>query len=674
MFFSFITLSELALLILGAMLMLHRWEYSFAHACSMAIVVTLLALSLTFQITFLLGIPGLSFMVEGVFAMGAIVMIFINLHRLVDICTSLLRFMHYRKVMSILVVICIVYLGLQAVLLPEGNYDSMRYNLTRVLLFQQEHSMFLTNITEYHQAVLPVGGDILSHLFLRYYTDYGLATISLLAYVSIVFGAYALARCYASSYVAWTVMLIVMSLPLLVRQATGTKPDILITSVVVLCLLCAERLLRRPNLCDGLLLILGLSFGVSIKTTFIAFLIPFALLFTCLFLMKHGMWAILGFFKRRWLPIILVVPLVLVFSQFWLFLHNLIYWGHWAGPIEFVNFHRNQDGLGGTVANLIRYGVQSLHLMTPTDVLSEWLSGVKISDLLERVYELVLYPLIGDYGAAWSHNIVPFVLSDWSWGDGENGAWFGPLGFLFIIPALFYAMMRGSSYVRMTGVVLVVYAVILSWQIAWMPWNGRFFGPVFVGGAGCLGFLLARWQTVLRLQALRIVALSILVYCCIFNQAKLLVGADPLRQSVKQFTLAQGLFDQGIWAQTRWGCDRFHYARRYYGNNRVEEFVQVVKPNARVAVTSQHLGWLFHYMLYRPDVSFVPVFSKDQVTGKALGADSLEGFDYLLCINRSCDEFFLPERHELLLEYKPEKQIWEVPIGEYVRPGGLIRL
>ena len=101
--------------------------------------------------------------------------------------------------------------------------------------------------------------------------------------------------------------------------------------------------------------------------------------------------------------------------------------------------------------------------------------------------------------------------------------------------------------------------------------------------------------------------------------------------------------------------------------------MHVVKPNARVAVVSQHLGWLFHYMLYRPDVNFVPLHAKDS-TGKALGTDSLEGFDYLLCINLACDEFFIPDKHELLLEYKPEKQIWEVPPGEYVSPGGLIRL
>ena len=672
MYFSFISLLELTLLVTGGVLLFHRWGYSIAHALSLAIVVTLLTLSLTFQIAFLLRIPGLSFPVEGVLSIGALLLISRERQRLAEICTSLFRFMCCHRVMSGVVVLCIAYLGLQSIVLPEGNYDCMRYNLTRVLLFQQERSMLLTNVTEYHQAVFPVGGDILSHLFLRYYTDYGLATIRLMSFLSIGFGSYALSRNHASSHVAWTVMLIVISFPLLVRQATGTKPDILATSVVVLCLLCAERLLNRPNLRDGLLVVLGLGFGLSIKTTFLAFLIPFALMFACVLIKRHGMGSIFQLLKRSWLPIIFVVPLVLVFSQVWLFLHNYVHWGHWSGPIDFVNLHKNQDGLWGTVANLSRYGMQSLHLMTPTDVLSEWLGLGKISDMLERVYELVLYPVIGDSGAAWPHKIQPFELSNWNWGDGENAAWFGPFGFLLVIPALVYTLLCGSAYLRMVSIVLVVYTVVLSWQLSWMPWHCRFFGPVFVGGAGCLGYWMARWERRWKLQAMQIVALSILVYCCVINQAKLLVGV-PFMQSMMQFTLVPGLDEQGIWAKTNWGRDRHYYARRYYGNNRVNEFMQVVKPNARVAVVSQHLGWLFHYMLYRPDVQFVPLPMKES-TGKALSTDSLEGFDYLLCINRECDEFFVPEKHELLLEYKSEKHIWEVPPGEYISPGGLIRL
>lgn len=673
MFFSFISLLELALLVIGSMLLLHRWGYGIAHVLSLAIIITLLVLSLTFQTAFLVGVPELSFPVEGLLVMGSVVMIITDRQRLIEICTSLSQFIRCHSVMCGIVVLCVVYLGLQAFVLPEGNYDSMRYNLTRVLLFQQERSMLLTNVTEYHQAVLPVGGDILSHLFLRYYTDYGLATIRFLAYLSIGFGSYALSRNHASSHVAWTVMLIVISFPLLVRQATGTKPDILATSVVVLCLLCAERLLDRPNLRDGLLVVLGLGFGMSIKTTFLAFLIPFALMFACLFLKRHGVETILRIFKKNRLLVIIIVPAVLVFSQLWLFLHNYNHWGHWAGGIEFVNHHKNQDGLLGTVANLLRYGVQSLHLMTPVDFISNWMGHGWVSDKLERVYELVLYPVIGDSGAAWPNNIMPFELSDRSWGDGENGAWFGPFGFFFVIPALVYTIIRGSAILRMTSIVLVVYAVVLSWKLSWMPWNCRYFGPVFVGGAGCIGYWLTRWQTRLRLQAVQIVALSILVYCCAINQAKVMVGVAHLKQSIKTFTLAPGLFEQGIWAQTNWGRDRLYYARRYYGNNRVNEFIQLVKPNARVAVMSTELGWLFHYMLYRPDVHFIPLFEMD-TSGKTLGTGSLEGFDYLLCINRTCEELSLPEMYELLQEYKPENNIWDVPLGEYVRPGGLIRL
>ena len=672
MFYSIVSLLELALLITGGILLFHRWGYSIAESLSIAIVVTLMTLSLTFQSSFLLGIPWLSFIVEAALVAGVFVMISRECHRLANIFKSLFLFMRYNRVTSGVVVVCIVYLGFQSLLLPEGNGDCMVYNLTRVLLFQEERSLLLTNCSHPAQALYSVGGDILSHLFLRYYTDYGPATIRLLAYLSIGFGGYALARRYSSSNVAWTVMLIVISFPLLVRQATGTKPDILATTAVVLCFLSGKRMLLRPNFMDGLLVILGLGFGLSIKITFAAFLVPFSIIFACILLKQHGPGSVLQFLKRRWLLLIVIVPAILVFSKCWHFTHNHFLWESLAGPVENVTSYKNQDGLLGAVANLLRYGVQSLHLMTPTDFVSDLLSGEKISDLLERAYRHLLYPIIGDYGIYCTFKLNSW---NWSWGDGENNAWFGPFGFLLVLPVLVYTLVRGSTYLRMVSIVLVVYVALLCWQIAWWPWNARYLGPVFVGSAGCLGYWLEQRQKLWRPRILQTVALLILVYCCVVNTDKPLVGIPYFVQSIKQFTLVPGLISQGIWGQTNWGRDRLFYSRRFYGNNRVKEFMDIVKPNAKVAIlsNSNKTTWLFHYMLYRPDVRFVPL-PGEEMTGKKLDADSLEGFDYLLCINRSYEEFFLPGKHELLQEYKPEKEELETPLGEYIRPGSLIRL
>lgn len=90
-----------------------------------------------------------------------------------------------------------VYLGLQAVILPPANYASMTYNLARVLLFEQDGSLFPSSWTTTRQFMHPVGSDILAHLFLRFGTDYGVGVFSFLAYPVIGFGTYALTKRHA---------------------------------------------------------------------------------------------------------------------------------------------------------------------------------------------------------------------------------------------------------------------------------------------------------------------------------------------------------------------------------------------------------------------------------------------------------------------------------------------
>ena len=48
--------------------------------------------------------------------------------------------------------------------------------------------------------------------------------------------------------------------------------------------------------------------------------------------------------------------------------HNWRKWGSWAGPTSFAALFRHEDGLAGTAANLARYAVQSLQVLSPTDL------------------------------------------------------------------------------------------------------------------------------------------------------------------------------------------------------------------------------------------------------------------------------------------------------------------
>ena len=127
------------------------------------------------------------------------------------------------RLISCILIVGIAYLFLQSVILKPNNIDSLVYNLARVLLFQQQNTLFLENVNLYHQAVLPVGNDILYHLFLRSYHEYGLAIFSWFAYIGIAFSGWAIATQYYSRKVALISVLVILSMPQIIYSTTTLK-------------------------------------------------------------------------------------------------------------------------------------------------------------------------------------------------------------------------------------------------------------------------------------------------------------------------------------------------------------------------------------------------------------------------------------------------------------------
>ena len=266
------------------------------------------------------------------------------------------------------------------------------------LLFQQEKSLYLTEITTHRQAVFPVGSDILHHIFLRFYTDYGIGIFSFLAYVSIGLGTYALCRRYTSSQISLMATLVIISLPEVVYQSTSTKNDIITAATAIFCFLTVHRLLEKLTLTDVILLTLGLAFGISAKTSFLGFILPFSLFFGLLLLKKYKVGVLIKLIADNSLPFILLIIPIVILSQLWLFIHNHYFLGGWSGAETFTSIHKQSDGLKGAVANLVRYVFQSVHFLKLGDILFESISGLTLSNTLQNTYDSWLQPLLGDAG------------------------------------------------------------------------------------------------------------------------------------------------------------------------------------------------------------------------------------------------------------------------------------
>jgi len=478
-----------------------------------------------------------------------------------------------------------------------------------MILFQQNNTLFLAHFSSPHQAVFPVGSDILAHLFLRFYVDYGIAIFSLLGYFVIILSVYAISRYYASSKIALLSMIVVASMPELVLQATSTKNDIMVGSVGMFCLLVGHRLYKKTHIRDLILLGLGLAFGISVKTTFAAFAMPFIILFGGLLLNKHGWQFWQTLIRNHWQAVLASVIPILILSQAWLFIYNHNTFGNWSGPTDFVQSHRNKEGLFGATANMTRYFFESIDFLMPVDlVIKRYITPEYPSYHLQTVYETIFNPIFDKAGTKYPKHTFRIV-----WRNQENYAWFGPFVLLMIYPSLIYAMWRGTATIRMLTLTLLGYMFFVTWQVAWMNWNNRFFTLFFVGGGVCLAFLLENKLNFTWLRkAIELIAIVILFYAVIFNEHKPIFNRTKLDEWIRHpistirhpTPLIKQVQEKNIWAQSNWGHDRFYFTNRLYPEYGVKQVLQNIEKDSHVRYILSDGNWIYPYMIHRPDVRF----------------------------------------------------------------------
>lgn len=627
---NILSIVEIILFCLGGTLLIYRPRLRVSEALSSGIVVGLISLSCIFQASFLIGQPSMSFILEGLTVIGILFLIKQRTRYLSLFYQSIKSFCLENRLISLILFFAWLYLALQAILLPPGNWDSMTYNLARVLLFQQEKSLYLNDVTTPRQAIFPVGSDILHHIFLRFYNDYGIGIFSFLAYLSVVLGTYALSQKYASPKISLMSTLVISSLPEFVYQSTSTKNDIMTVAVAIFCFLTVHRLLENLNLLDVCLLILGFCFGISAKTTFMAFLIPFVVFFGILLFKKYnlGIWLKL-IWQNRWYFIFLVIP-VFILSQIWLFIHNHNVWGGWSGSDDFSSFHQHQDGLKAALANLIRYLFQSIHLLPPGDILWQKILGFSLREGLKKIYNLLITPLMGTAGM---HPNSSFNIN---WSPNEDLSWFGLWGWLLIIPGVIYSAIIGRKFLRAVSFTLLSYIFIVSYKVAWMPWNNRFMSLFFASSGVCVAYLMnslnfskKKWfYKLINFTSLLMLVIALMINSgkpLIINPNQILTGSYFI-QTKWPYTI----INNSIWAKTNFGTNRLYYAESHYGDDRVSQFMRLIPPDSKVALVTGGDSWVYHYLLFNPDIQFITMKLS------SLNSQDLI-FDYLLCLDVKCN-------------------------------------
>lgn len=610
--------------------------YPVALAIALGIISGLGSLSLLFQLGFLLGRPDLLPICEIAILLGSLWLNRRHWHRLADIPPSL--FTAWRSMPGALTVLAIAltYLFLQAYLLPPSSWDALTYHLPRVLLWEQNRSLFLETYTISPQVAFPVGSDILYHLFLRFRLDYGLGLFSWLSYLVILFGTYGLVRSRVSQPIAMTTAIVFVCLPEIVYQATGTKNDIVFAAVALGCVLWGDRWLHQPSLESLVGLGLTLCFGIAVKTSFVLFAFFFVLVWLALVVHKGLMMTWLETVLRHWQEIMLCLFPALVLLQVWLFAFNYQQFGALLGPPIFALNNQNNDGLLGAVANLTRYGFQAIHLLDPFNQVVKSSLGASLTDGLQWIYDSFFDPLWGQAGFS---RLAPpsFTLL---WQPQEDTSWFGPVSLLLVFPAVGWCLAQGRGLARSMAIVAVGVTLAISYKLGWSPWKARFFTPVVV----CLGLSVAlflqRYQAQpWKLRVWRWASLGILIYACLYNYSKPIIPSHSY------------LSQQNIWTASNWSRDRTIYDRLYDGGQ-AQAIGQALVEDQAQQVAIVGYDHYFSLMFQHPEMAFALLLAKEEPDG-TYGLAQVEPYvakaDHLVCFQERCSEADLELRLAPLL-------------------------
>ena len=301
----------------AAFFLFRRNGNTFSEAASYAIITVFMLLSFIRQISFITGIPIISTCIEVFFLIASIILIFRYRSDIPGIFGTLKNFGAANFLPFLFLILCFLYMAIHAFLSVPKEFQDELYN---IIIYERTGFFSLAVIPEF-PGFLPVNHSILFNTFLRFGIDFGAGIFCFLAYLSIGFSTYALARRYSWHPTALTVAILVMSMPRLVVQAIYPGTQIISVAVVLFCILAIYRTVELPNLTDLILLILGIFFCVSenISSTIFA---PILIILSCVVLFRrHGIITWKSILEKKYYTFFAVVPAA-IFSQCWLFLSN----------------------------------------------------------------------------------------------------------------------------------------------------------------------------------------------------------------------------------------------------------------------------------------------------------------------------------------------------------------
>jgi len=370
--------------------------------------------------------------------------------------------------------------------------DAHLYDLARLYLIRQGGLLHNTVFTFFTQIAFPWTFDAIHWPFVCLGFGYALPSFGCLTGILII--TFHNVREAEGVELAWVSVLALLALPTLVYQATSLKSDVAVVFGVFCWFDSLRRYRRAGRRFDLVISALALAFGAGAKTSGVPITVGLGI---------ASIWCLRNEWRRavEWIGV--AVLFAALFASIETYVAAELTFGNYLGP-EGLRSLRNNDGLAGAAANLVR------HLAYNVDIGADVLAGRKwmLSAAAERACRWMLAVTGLD-----TKGLVPGFdrpLDFFKAGhEAQDG--FGPVGTvaMVMVPAVL-ARGRVRHAPWQLAAASVVALGIACQTIGFALWVNRFLMlPFALGTLATVLHLAPRWH---RSSTFRAGALVVLLY------------------------------------------------------------------------------------------------------------------------------------------------------------------
>lgn len=368
---------------------------------------------------------------------------------------------------NILLIFFAIYLLIQSLILPPANFDSLAYHIQRNYLFINENTIYpIFNAHYGNQVFQALNSDLLFFFYAIFKSNFFMNIFSIFSYLVILVILFETLKILnlKKDYV-YTTLLMLLSLSSLSLSMLSTKNDILIASFGLILIYLFYDYIKFNSKSSIILFILSAIYAIGIKWSFAFFLfsiLPFFIFYIFKF--------------KKFLDVlkitIILVPLILIIGPFEIIFFNLSHGVGPLGPYDFVEGHKNPNGLIGLFSNLIRVTFSMFDITFPI----HYFGFNLVNEFFNNSVNSSLQYFFGNTKLGISEQIK-WLEYDYGYNLKPHSDYTGYSLVGFVISALnfHYLLFGKNNTLKILSFLSFLNIIVLCYNLTWQPWILRFF-------------------------------------------------------------------------------------------------------------------------------------------------------------------------------------------------------